>query len=93
MEVTPTIKVALKTSQKGLFFETAFNASKRLPLTLSILEVSVGSFTLKNVIACIINAAEAAIMDIIKKPLASPSIPPAQNTIGKDREVIRIVPI
>ena len=40
-----------------------------------------------------INAADAAMVAITKNPLASPSVPPAQNTIGKDKEVIKIVPI
>ena len=34
--VIPTIKVAEKTSQKGLFFPIAIAASARLPPTLSI---------------------------------------------------------
>ena len=48
--VIPTIKVAEKTSQKGLFFPIAIAASARLPPTLSIPWSLSGSFTVIKVI-------------------------------------------
>ena len=90
--VIPTIKVAEKTSQKGLFFLMAITASARLPPTLSIPWSLSGSLTVINVIECMSMAVIPAIEAKTINPILSSS-PPTQKIIGKAKRAIRFVPV